>query len=84
MCLILVSVCCANHNNSTKMYCNTLLIWYLMLRTRTESCVMVKMMLKVKVMLEYDFSDTQAEHPFLYLIQQLLDYGKDSHQALKL
>lgn len=38
----------------------------------------------VKVMLEYDFWDTQAERPFLYLRQQLLDYGKGSHQALKL
>lgn len=47
--------------------------------------VMTEMTLKkVKIMLEYDFSDTQAEHPFLYLKQQLLDYEKDSHQALKL
>lgn len=38
----------------------------------------------VKVMLEYDFWDTQAERQFLYLRQQLLDFGKGSHQALKL
>lgn len=46
--------------------------------------VMMEMTLKVKVILECDFWDTQAEHPFLYLRQQLLDYGKDFHQALKL
>ncbi len=45
--------------------------------------MMVKVTLNVKIMLEYDFGDTQGQHLFLYWGWQLLDYGKDSHQALE-